>query len=90
MRIARDEARHADLGWRILRWAIDRGGSDVREAVRAHSDAENAGSDDIGGLERYGRLGAAEVDALSERHVARSRRLLERALYRGAPCEARE
>jgi hypothetical protein len=34
--IAEDEARHAELGWRILRWAIEAGGAPVRRAV-AHA-----------------------------------------------------
>lgn len=31
--IARDEARHAALAWRTVRWAIDVGGAAVRDAV---------------------------------------------------------
>ena len=34
-RIAHDEERHAALSWRFVRWAIDRGGDDVRRAVAA-------------------------------------------------------
>jgi hypothetical protein len=33
-RIADDEARHAALAWRTLAWAIERGGEDVRHALR--------------------------------------------------------
>jgi len=33
-RIAADETRHAELGWRTVAWAIARGGDVVREAVR--------------------------------------------------------
>jgi hypothetical protein len=32
--IARDEARHAELGWRIVAWAIQLGGRRVEDAVR--------------------------------------------------------
>jgi hypothetical protein len=32
-RIATDESRHAELAWDILRWAVDQGGSVVRDAV---------------------------------------------------------
>jgi hypothetical protein len=32
-RIAVDEARHAELAWRFVRWAIERGGTAVRAAV---------------------------------------------------------
>ena len=31
--IAEDEARHAELAWRTVAWAIDRGGEAVRDAV---------------------------------------------------------
>jgi hypothetical protein len=32
--IAQDEARHAALAWRTVRWAIDQGGDEVRESLR--------------------------------------------------------
>jgi hypothetical protein len=32
-RIAADEARHAALAWRTVRWAIEHGGADVADAV---------------------------------------------------------
>jgi hypothetical protein len=32
-RIADDEARHAELAWRTVAWAVDVGGADVRSAV---------------------------------------------------------
>ena len=32
-RIANDEARHAVLAWRTVKWALERGGDEVREAV---------------------------------------------------------
>ena len=37
-RIVRDETGHAELAWATIRWAIDRGGVEVREAVRAVFD----------------------------------------------------
>lgn len=37
-RIAEDEARHAELAWRVLRWAIDTGGDDVRAAATRSLD----------------------------------------------------
>lgn len=38
--IAEDEARHAELAWRTLAWAVERGGAPVRAALRAiFSDA---------------------------------------------------
>jgi len=33
-RIARDEARHAELAWTFVRWACDVGGAEVRDRVR--------------------------------------------------------
>jgi len=33
--IAADEARHAELAWRTLRWALEIGGAEVRAAARA-------------------------------------------------------
>ena len=33
--ITEDEARHAELAWRFVRWALDEGGPEVRAAVRA-------------------------------------------------------
>jgi hypothetical protein len=41
--IAEDEARHAELAWRFVRWAISVGGHDVRDAV-ARAFAEGAPS----------------------------------------------
>jgi hypothetical protein len=32
-RIARDEARHAELAWKVVRWAIEQGGDEVVSAV---------------------------------------------------------
>lgn len=40
-RIARDEERHADLGWRVLTWALETGGTEVADAVLRHRDAED-------------------------------------------------
>jgi hypothetical protein len=33
VRIAADEARHAELAWRFVRWAVDAGGAPVRSAA---------------------------------------------------------
>jgi hypothetical protein len=65
--VAQDEARHAELSWRVVAWAIERGGEDVRAAVRM--DAERAfsrGADpavSAGGeeLEAYGVLSPSRV-----------------------------
>ena len=40
--IAEDEARHAELAWRTVAWAIERGGEPVRAAVAAvYADAQS-------------------------------------------------
>jgi hypothetical protein len=80
-RIASDEARHAELGWSILRWAVAEGGSDVRDAIWTRRDAEMAMSNaDANGLSRYGQLPMADIDAIGERHLEESRRRLEKSL----------
>jgi hypothetical protein len=38
-KIARDEARHAELSWRFLRWAVLRGGDDLRRIVAERIEA---------------------------------------------------
>jgi hypothetical protein len=38
-RISEDEARHAELGWRFLRWALERADLDTRRLLVAHADA---------------------------------------------------
>jgi hypothetical protein len=52
-RIAHDETRHAELGWRFAAWAIEQGGDAARDIVRA----EIAEAKD-----RAERLGSADVD----------------------------
>jgi hypothetical protein len=80
-RIARDEARHADLGWNLLKWTTRSGGADVRDAVGALAGADFTPSGgDVEGCERYGRLGQRETRRVTERHVARSRQRLEHLL----------
>jgi len=80
--IARDEARHAELGWSILQWATEVGGDDVRDAVRGLRDAEMGGTSTEGSAvtERYGRLGPAHVREVTERHCTRSRARLDALL----------
>ncbi|MES2645117.1 MAG: ferritin-like domain-containing protein [Myxococcota bacterium] len=49
--IARDEARHAALAWKTVRWAIDAGGEPVRAAVaRALAIQPSVPGDDVAGL----------------------------------------
>jgi hypothetical protein len=75
----RDETRHAELGWRFVAWAIDRGGDPVREAVlRAYAgfrppDARVEALDDVD-LALYaahGRQRAREGRAIAEETLAR-------------------
>jgi hypothetical protein len=71
--IARDEARHAELAWRIVQWAIAEGGDAVRIAVaevftRAGGVQAPRGADgDASVLARHGRLD----DVAMQRVVAR-------------------
>src|SRR6185503_20150251 len=75
--IARDEARHAELGWNILRWAAKAGGDDAGDAVRALRNAEvPAAEGDHAGFERYGCLGVRQINEVAERHAVKSRRRL--------------
>lgn len=75
-RIAVDEARHAELGWDVLAFALSRGGSQVRDTVRAmrHEQAcftrEGAAGD-----ERWGQLDRAHAEEANAglTHVARTR-----------------
>jgi hypothetical protein len=72
-RIADDEARHAELSWRIVQWALRAGGRPVAQAVaRAFAEAERsavaAGVDapglDVAAWHAQGRLTAAERAAV--------------------------
>jgi hypothetical protein len=81
--VVRDEARHAELAWRTLRWALDRGGERVRREVAAAV----AGFDLLARLERQDGVAVPAHGLLD----GRARRL---ALARGwrevvSPCLAR-
>jgi hypothetical protein len=70
--IADDEARHAELAWTVLRWAINSGGAPVRNAVAEVFDrvaregvmpaSENAEAHPL--LEAHGRLDAETIKTL--------------------------
>jgi hypothetical protein len=81
-RIAVDESRHAELGWAVLRWALQCGGADVREAVRSHRDVEllQASTADAERSIEYGRLSADEVNAVTEQNSIESRHRLDAIL----------
>ncbi len=70
--IARDESRHAELAWATLKWAIETGGAEVRDAVAA--ELANAGM----------RVDTEEVvDAALIRHGLVPRVLLRQAVAEG-------
>jgi hypothetical protein len=85
--IAEDEARHAELAWRTVRWAIGEGGAPVRDAVAAvfaslgSAEArEEAASDDR--LEAHGRLGSSATRAAAARALEEVVKPCGRALSR--------
>lgn len=69
-RIAEDEARHAALAWRMVAWAVERGGASVAEAVRgAAAELREemltpANEDAPAGVSDFGRLDAAALTAV--------------------------
>ncbi len=77
--IVTDEARHAELAWSFVRWAIARGGEPVRRAVAAAIRRSVAGTlampvrtyegVDIDAWRAHGRLTCADARAVVERGV---------------------
>ena len=69
-RIADDEERHAELSWRIVRWALSVGGDDVRAAVRdvfAGAAGGHLAGDDVSG---DGRIAAKDAARLQQQVLA--------------------
>jgi hypothetical protein len=67
--IAREEAEHAELSWMTLRWLIDAGGDEVREAIaKVFADARPTvlGGAEIG-VPAHGMLAGAELRTIVER-----------------------
>lgn len=67
--IAKDEARHAELAWRTVAWALRRGDETLRRAVVDAFDGAiaallRAADAETNGLEAHGRLDAASQRAL--------------------------
>jgi len=86
-RIAVDEARHAELAWRTVAWAVREGGAEVRAAAaRAFAEALAGGAgaegtDGVAALADHGRLDASTAariaaSALEEVVVPAARALL--------------
>jgi hypothetical protein len=77
--IVRDEARHAELAWSFVRWAIARGGAPVRRAVAAairravartlDMEIKSYEGIDVAAWRAHGRLTCADARALAERGV---------------------
>jgi hypothetical protein len=76
--IVEDEARHAELAFRAVAWALREGGAEVRaavaqaigEAAARPLDADGAGADPRGALEAHGRLPVADARAAAARALA--------------------
>lgn len=68
-RIAADEARHAELGWRFVAWAVAHHGAVALEAARAGIDAGLVRLERItapsAALAAYGRLSGGQLAALA-------------------------
>jgi hypothetical protein len=43
-RISADETRHAELAWRFVQWALERGGAELEASVRAEFDRQARGA----------------------------------------------
>jgi hypothetical protein len=75
-KIARDEARHAELSWRFVRWAILQGGDEVRRAVAERIEAaisatlameiQSYAGIDLDAWHAHGRLTCSEARAVAE------------------------
>jgi hypothetical protein len=76
--IVEDEARHAELAFRAVAWALREGGAEVRaavaqaigEAAARPLEVDGAGADPRGALEAHGRLPAADAWAAAARALA--------------------
>lgn len=82
-RIAADEQRHAELAWDTLAWTLSQAEDEIRAALdtwREHRAAKAAEADVPHGLERFGRVGASEIDRICEQHAGDSRARLDRLL----------
>src|SRR5690606_30236649 len=96
--IAQDEARHAELAWRFLQWALQKAGPDLGERLLAALECEQASAERarppdepfVRDLETYGVLPARRCAALRRaalREVVRPclERLLSEPVRRTLP-----
>ena len=76
-KIAEDEARHSELAWLFVRWAVATFGAEVREAVRSTFDEARSGDRvtitdrpaelDVDAWHAYGRLTEHEAASIERR-----------------------
>ncbi len=80
-RIAVDEARHAELGWDVLAFALQRGGAEARDRVRDLRH-ERAGFTREGapGDQRWGQIDRARAEETNVRLTEVARRRLDALL----------
>jgi hypothetical protein len=93
-RLSADEARHAELAWRIARWALVRGGPAVRDALadgfeRAIAatlagERRSYAGIDLPAFHAHGRLTCDEAHAICEQAVAQVLRPAAAALLSGS------
>ncbi|NUP04435.1 MAG: ferritin-like domain-containing protein [Polyangiaceae bacterium] len=81
-RIARDEARHAELGWRILTWALATGGSETKDVVHdaRRASIANQAEDAPPCVRRAGYLGSSRIESIHAKHERHARRRLDTVL----------
>ncbi|AKV04429.1 Plectin 1 [Labilithrix luteola] len=81
--IAEDEARHAELAWHFVAWAVRAGGHAVCEAVAEAFRASSPSAPPVifaGDLTAHGRLDSAQLDAAAARALDEIVRPCARAL----------
>ncbi|MRG90798.1 hypothetical protein [Polyangium spumosum] len=85
--IAKDEAQHAELGWRIVQWCLSEGGQPVREALgeAVAASPEGPAREDLPEAEprawrAHGRLGRVDIEASWEKNLQMARTTADRML----------
>jgi hypothetical protein len=77
-KIVADERRHAELAWRFVRWAIEKGGPPVRRAVQRAAESAIAEARraplqrhdvDMDAWRAHGRLGCDDARQATERGI---------------------